>query len=613
MWWLLVGAVALVGYWKTPGGPPPPPAQPVELARSEREAFLALSFGRLGDNGPEALPTALFQQQVSALKQAGYTSIRLDDVDSFLHHRALLPPHPLLLVFTEAQRDTMDIADATLASLDMRAVVFVNVRGLEEGNIDLVSRHRLGQLAQSGRWEVGVDGNAAILPAEEGAVPTFPADDYQRDRKTLEDLLERPVLAVAYQRSSLSGAAAEQAWTQTLQATKFPLGFVTAPPQTNYRDDSPFRLRSLKASKGWTGDDLVAQLAAEAPRREGYRDDFSALAPSPAWVVGQGDVTVEKRRLKMASREGQSGAAVSLAGSERWSDAVVTVELAEPPRGQFWVSLRGRKENSFARLGVVKRRAVLQTSSQGETHVAGSRDLSSRGSIVLRLRILGGRAVAEVNEERLSERPTEVPSELQQGPLTLAVWNDDGEGSALVSRVEAEPLPSRLALVSTTPDDSTWGELRRRAEEFTIVSPGYSSDRGRRRGTDAMRDSAIGIFTRYHYLRLFPALIIDHSPGPGETRKIIEEGLHSAEEPGVDGLNLVIDRPEADEKPILSLVSSLRAALAARRRALAVTVPGAKVPPRALEDLAEVFVGPREDPTHLQTQMAPLRLVRPPT
>src|SRR5207247_7187705 len=134
-----------------------------------------------------------------ALNNAPYPTIVLHDVPPFFHKRAPLPAHPVLLLFSEAQRETMEIADATLAELDMHGVFFVNLPGVQGSNVDLVSRHRLVQLVESGRWDPGLD-SGSDPPAEGVDPPPPPVDQFQRDRKLLERWLERPVLAIAEQR-----------------------------------------------------------------------------------------------------------------------------------------------------------------------------------------------------------------------------------------------------------------------------------------------------------------------------------------------------------------------------------------------------------------------------
>ena len=606
LWWLALAAAALVAYVQMR---PRPIVKTVarSVPHTEREAFLAVSFGRISDTIPEALPAATFRDEIVAIKKAGYTPIGLEELEGFFKGGGL-PARPILLIFGEAQRETMEIADATLAAEDMRGIFAVNVPGLRDANVDLVSRHRMRQLADSGRWDAILD-TSAPAPTSEGA-PADPAESYRRERELLERWLDRPVLAIAEQRERFDRTDTEEAWKRAITTVGFHLGFVLAPPRANYVDDSPFLIRSIRVPREWTGQDVVSQLAAREPRRRAFEDRFAGSSPSPAWVIDHGEVGIEDRTLRLASKEGQSGALVWLGGTERWRDASVTVELAAPPTGQFWIGLRAGRGDAFVRLGVAGGRAVLQRASgNGETHEIAARPVP-RGPVELTFRMIGGRASASVDGESILERPAEIPRSVGEGWVTLAVWSPQGETAASIRRVEAEPLSPSLALVSASPDEGTWNELRRRVDRLAILSPRQSVMAARDNG-DERATLAVEIFARYHHLDLFPALTIDQ-PLPGaESRRIVDEAARMVAPASVDGLNLVLPRAVAGTREGIELVSSLRSRVAEAKKRLVVTVLGEGSPPASLENVAEVYVADAERPSRLEIADAPLRLVRP--
>ena len=142
MWWLALGFLVFAGFFsqrvyvRLHQHAPPPPGR-------EREAFLALSFGKIGDFGEDFMPSAAFTEGLKALRDAGYATVSLAQVDAFLRQGKPLPDRPLLLLLEEAQRDSTESADAALASLGFRAVAFTDVRQLQAANVDLISIHRL--------------------------------------------------------------------------------------------------------------------------------------------------------------------------------------------------------------------------------------------------------------------------------------------------------------------------------------------------------------------------------------------------------------------------------------------------------------------------------------
>jgi hypothetical protein len=605
-----VVALGTLGYWWQPRHPGDRAAP--DVPRPEREAFLAIAFPRISETIPEAMPAAAFREQMSALKSAGYTTIGLDDVAAFFHTRAPLPVHPVLLLFSEAQRETMDIADATLAELDMRGVFFVNLRGVEESNVDLVSRHRLVQLVESGRWDPALDSGSD--PTGEGVTPPPPpVDEYRRSRKVLERWLERPVLAIAEQRQRFDEDEKQQdAWKHALDSSGFALGFVLAPPRANYVDESALQIRSVRVARDWAGSDLVSQLAAREPRRQAFVDDFKLPNPSPAWVVDHGEVAIDDDSLRLAAKDGQTSALVWLGGTERWKDASVNVALAAPPKGQFWVTLRNQGSGPFLRFGVDSTgRAVLQKStSDGSTHEVAAREVG-RGPVSLTLRMIGSRAQAAVNSQPIMDRPAEIPSGLVQGAVTLAVWSEQGEAAARIRRVETDPLCPALVLLAASPDEASWSELRRRADELSILSPRGGAGRAGGEG-DERASQAVEIFARYHRLDIFPAIVADRRPTAAETRRLVEAATRAARGSAADGVNLLIAPEIAGTKEGLELVSAVRSGMNNTHKPLIVTVLGAsRSVPRGLDDLTNVFVLSDERSSRFEVAEEPLRLVQP--
>ena len=603
VWWILLAGIGTVAYrQQLPESAPIAPAHSVP--RPEREAFFALSFGRISDTIPEALPSQAFREQLAALKHAGYSTIGLADLDGFYRERAPLPAHPVLLVFGEAQRETMDIADAVLASLGMRGVFFVNLRGVAEANVDLVSRHRLRQLVATGRWEAGVD--SAASEAQDRSAPAA-LDGQRRDREQLESWLGSPVVAIAEQRERLDDASREDAWNRGLRAAGYRLGLVRASPRANYVDDSPLQIRSQRVAPDWTGAKLATLLAAAEPRRGRYVDDFHDAAPSPSWVVDHGEVAIDDHALRISGKEGQSSAQVWLAGTERWRDAAVTVSLAAPPKGQFWVALRASGEGPALRLGVAGGRAIMQRLADGQTNDLAAREIGS-GSIEIGMRMIGGRADATLNGEPMTPRPVEIPPALAEGAVTLAVWSPKGEASARVRRIDAEPLSAALALVSASPSEASWNELRRRADRLSIISPRAAIAANAE--SDGRSTLAVEIFAHYHHLEIFPALSVDRRPDPTEARRLVEQAVRAVGAPQVDGLNLVIAPAVASSREGMNFVTDLRSRLNEKRKPLIVTVLGSTVP-HGLDDVADVFVADGARGSTLEVAESPLRLVKP--
>ncbi|MGH7897654.1 MAG: hypothetical protein ACREQQ_06860, partial [Candidatus Binatia bacterium] len=323
----------------------------------EKEAFLALVFGKVSDTDPElGIPSALLRSQLEALKEAGYNSVRLTDVVRFLSNGTPLPSHPVLLTFDQARSESLEIADPILASLSMNAVAFANVQALSEANLELVSAHRFEQLVWSRRWEAAVSSCAGVTATADAS--PFSSYSVRRHRDLLSRWLGKPVLATDCQRSWPDDGNTGTSWTEALGDARIPLGFVVAAPAANYRDQPPFELRRLRVQRDWRPGDLVARLREYAPRRTPLADDFSSPDSAIPWIADQGAVTAQNGVLSLRTDPGEQGALAILAGSERWADAEVRIRARTRPKGQFWVYLRRSGPKPFVRLGIVGRVAL---------------------------------------------------------------------------------------------------------------------------------------------------------------------------------------------------------------------------------------------------------------
>ncbi len=151
--------------------------------------------------------------------------------------------HPLVNAYSIAIAGLMELADKLLAKLGMTALVFVDINKLDEGNINLVSWHKLEQMVKSGRWEVGISG---CLNGDNPVnySPMQLAEKLAQRRKNLEQHLKVAVIAADCPYSwGLEKGEGETVWNQALNKAGFKIGFTTAPYGANYKEDHQFGLR----------------------------------------------------------------------------------------------------------------------------------------------------------------------------------------------------------------------------------------------------------------------------------------------------------------------------------------------------------------------------------
>ncbi|CAI8897571.1 polysaccharide deacetylase family protein [Methylocaldum szegediense] len=582
LWWMVLAAVlAALRGTEYLSGESRLPAPASIGAVGENEAFIALAFGKVSSTHEFAISPALFRAQMAALKKAGYSTVGLSQIVRWRHDdEAMLPEKPLLLTFDEPHRETMETADEVFASLGMTGVVFVDPNVLDRRNTQMVSWHRLEQLVESGRWEVGVSGcrdtDIADLASAEALARRF-----ARERDALERRLGRAVISVdcprAWKFERRDGA---EIWRQAVESASFAVGFATGPWKANYRDDPAFDFRRIRVARDWGESDLVSQLEIQAPRRKPFIDRFQSAQPAPDWMVDSGEIAIEDGMLRLSSKPGEQGALVTLAGTAHWRDARVEAELEDQGRGQFWISLRQRQGEPFVRLGVSEGEILLQARNRdGSFNRLGSRKAPT-GAMTLSLRVVGSRVLAFVNGYRLLTRPAEVPEGAHYGSLMIAVWNDRGDDAAGVGasirlkRIEAEPLPRKYGIVSAMPKAAVWTKLRREVDEMYMLSPSYFAWAGGAYKEARHRDLAVEIFARHHRLKFQPALVLEDPIQPSDAVALTEKALSWADDPAFDGLNVVMKPANVEDQQSKDFLAGLSARLAEKGKTLTVTLIG---------------------------------------
>ncbi len=616
-WWLLLISVLLAAHelpkYMVNFSLPDTSANTTKVTGTEEnEAFLALVFGKVSASHALAIPAKAFTDQLNALKQSGYSSVRLAQIQRWRESDvAPLPKKPILLTFEEANRETLEIADQLLLSLGMTGLVFVDTDLLDQANINLVSWHKLELMARSGRWEVGVSGCPNGVSSNLAELP----QRIIRQRNLLEHRLQIPVLTADCSRSWDAGQNdGASVWSDGLHLAGLRTGFVAAPFGANYRTDPEASLRRIRVSKTWGPADFLTQLANHAPRREAYMETFQSSQSVSAWVVDTGEIAVDNGHLRISTSDAEKGALMMLSGTEKWQDAEVEVQLSKQPEGQFWLSLRYGTKQPSVRLGIAEGQIILQEHDRNGVYRQLASQASPTADITLKLRMVGSRAIAYLNGQALLARPIALPEGADHGAFALAVWTKDGaaetigasQASAEIVKVSAIPLFPKSAIIAASPSVQAWNQLRQHSEELTTVSPYYFTWQGSQAQASANNDNTLEIFARFHHLRFSPALFIDSDSPSSDQAKLTEQALIWLSNPSFDGLNIVINDAMAKDR-WRTFLNELNQRVSQTGKSLTVTL---------LENTSQAFALSTHDPLLLVAANGDLptgpRLLYPP-
>src|SRR5262249_28050828 len=110
------------------------------------------------------IPRDRFEAEMQAIRDAGFHTITVSQLDAMLAGRTTVQEKPILVTFDDARADSMRFADPVLERLHMNATMFVpTVRVADESAFNSDWRTLL-RLAASGRWDFQAHGHLAHDP-----------------------------------------------------------------------------------------------------------------------------------------------------------------------------------------------------------------------------------------------------------------------------------------------------------------------------------------------------------------------------------------------------------------------------------------------------------------
>jgi peptidoglycan/xylan/chitin deacetylase (PgdA/CDA1 family) len=200
---------------------------------------------------PTTVPTAVFEEQMTHLRELGYTPVSLDAVLDHYLRGAPLPPRAVLLTFDDGYRDNLENALPILRRFGYPAVLFVPI-GFLEGERPLPheeSLRLLGIRNDTVGWEELAELEAGGVRIESHGIGHRPLSELEPADATreialsklrLEERLGREVEAFAFVKGSLADYRPEHA--SLVQQAGYRLAF-TSVSGANGPGTDRFRLR----------------------------------------------------------------------------------------------------------------------------------------------------------------------------------------------------------------------------------------------------------------------------------------------------------------------------------------------------------------------------------
>lgn len=266
-------------------------------ASSPKNVPVLLYHGITLSDRQDTMPLRLFNDQMHALKNAGYQSITLAQLSGFLDGKNDLPAKPILITFDDSRADSLQFADPILAQTGFLATMFVPVGDVATHGAYTANWSTLRQIQETGRWDMqchSTEGQHYIPVNREGHMGRFMVNriwqdnpgrpesneefkeridrDLQTCLSTLaSELTNSHVIAFAYPFSdqghkSLSNN--QDAYYQNQQLVKqyFQLAFHVGNDYPVSQNSQRYTLPRFEVPRTYTGDELVQQLIKIDPR-----------------------------------------------------------------------------------------------------------------------------------------------------------------------------------------------------------------------------------------------------------------------------------------------------------------------------------------------------------
>lgn len=253
-----------------------------------------LSFAGIARSDSPAYPSVRrLEEQLTALRDAGYRTVRPEDVRAFLDERAPLPEKALLLIFEGGRKEAFIRATPVLQRTGFMAVLAVPTQVMSQWGSFYLKRGDIRKVLKLPQWQVGSMGHAAIQTfpgAADGETRHFLSHrltragepetaeafrerilkDYSLSASLLEQAAGRPALLYLYPfgeagqypgSDPLAEAANRDAVTR-----HFGLAFIGGANAFNGPGSDPWTLTRLRVPGDWPAERLLAELASSQPR-----------------------------------------------------------------------------------------------------------------------------------------------------------------------------------------------------------------------------------------------------------------------------------------------------------------------------------------------------------
>jgi len=417
-----------------------------------------------------------FQDQMYALKRAGYRTITISEFRDFMRRKKNLPDRSVLITFDDGRKDSYYEADPVFQALDFNAVMFlISGRSLgaqAAGNEFYLGKKELEDMLGSGRWEVQSHGdfdhdwmqidpsgdkghfmsNLLWIPDKERNETTGEAErrilaDLENSKKKIERELGREVFAFAYPfndygQNGKNFPEARKFIAENVSAI-YPLTFFQEELDeqvVNTPDPENFMIKRISVDSSIGANELIGILEDNREKTLPWKDTFWN---DSGWRTKWGETKIWGD-LTIGESEKQGGNMTILLGSSLWKDYVVRSKVQLTGKATISQVVRYRDEENFALCSFDATEISIQQTVKGENFKVAAKD-GDYADLVSSENEIGAQAQGNVISCFLNGKK-EIEASLNSpispiGGIGYGFWDDLSSGAvARIKKVEAMPL-----------------------------------------------------------------------------------------------------------------------------------------------------------------------------
>ncbi len=460
--WLVVTALAVLAVYFIVR-PTPQPEYAPESWRSWNGVTVISYPGIARTKSPIYTSVKMLEDQLIALKDAGYQTVRPEDVRAYLDESAPLPEKALLLIFEGGRKEAIIRVTPVLQRTGFSAVIAVPTVVMKQWGNFYLKKKNLLKIEKVPQWQIGSMGHQANVPIP-GTAPEQERryltqritvkgveespdrfrdrifDDYELSARLLKEAAGTPAELYLYPygdagQSPTSDPLAEEI-NRDAVSRYYSLAFIGSSIAFNGPGTDPWALTRLRVPGNWTPEQLLAELESSTPRSQ----PIIGIGGTENWILER-DAELSHNELQIIP-----DSVAWLRGTENWTDFEVSVTLHPDAEGIASLYARSTSVRSWLRVTADAKGINIQERLGRQLITLFRSPVSdpTENGYNIRLRLRNNRAWVWLNNTPIAEN---IP--LSPGTTRGRIGLGSQQGSLRVSTFTAHPLPARWVIANS--------------------------------------------------------------------------------------------------------------------------------------------------------------------